>query len=242
MKKKIISTLQKLLGYENYLYYFSRFKVFMLKRNKYEQGFLHFLDLIPQGTTLLDIGANIGITSVPMAKKFPSLALHSFEPVPPNINALKRVIKHYRLKNVVLHEVGLADAPGELKMVIPIINGVKMQGLCHMYNEVTDSPDEGELITVPVKRLDDLVFLQSAPKIAGIKIDVENFEYYVLKGGRQLLAKHKPIIYCELWANEMRQVVIDYLKEFGYVVKVYENKTLVNFKDQDETNFIFISE
>ncbi|NCD70406.1 FkbM family methyltransferase [Mucilaginibacter agri] len=242
MKKKIILTLQKLLGYENYLYYFSRFKAFLLKHDKYEQGFLQFLDLIPQGTTLLDIGANIGITSVPMAKKFPSLTLHSFEPVPPNISALKRVIKHFKLKNVVLHEIGLADAPGELKMVIPIINGVKMQGLCHMYNEATDSPDEGEIITVPVKKLDDLDYLQSAEKIAGIKIDVENFEYYVLKGGQQLLTRHKPVIYCELWDNEMRPLVMNYLKELGYAVKVFENKALVDFKDQEETNFIFISQ
>lgn len=213
----------------------------MLKYDKYERGFLQFLDLIPPGTTLLDIGANIGITTVPMAKKFPLLTLHSFEPVPPNINALKRIIKHYKLKNVVLHEIGLADAPGELKMVIPVVNGVKMQGLCHVFNEATDDPNEGEIISVPVKRLDDLAELQVVQKIAGIKIDVENFEYYVLKGAQQLLTKHKPVIYCELWANEMRQVVMDYLKEIGYTAKVYENNKLVDFKNQEESNFIFIN-
>jgi len=241
MKKKIIALLQQALGFDNYLYYFSRLKIFMLKRDKYEHGFMQFLELIPPGSTILDIGANIGITSVPIAKKFPGATLHSFEPMPANVTALKRVINYYKLKNVVVHEIALGSENGILKLVMPIIKGVKMQGLCHAYVEGEDEEwNRGEIVQVPVKRLDDIEALQKAEKISAIKIDVENFEYQVLMGARDILAKHQPVIYCELWANEVRDQVIDYLKQFGYAIKVFENDSLVDFTTQDENNFVFI--
>ena len=42
-------------------------------------------------------------------------------------------------------------------------------------------------------------------KIGAIKMDVENFEYFVLEGGKELIKKHKPIIYTELWENQNRE-------------------------------------
>lgn len=215
----------------------------MLKKDKYEISFRQFMDLIKDGDSILDIGANIGITAVPMARAFPDKTLHAFEPIPENASALKRVIAHYKLKNVVLHEIALGEAPGELKLVLPVINGVKMQGLSHVYREGEDSEwNRGEIFSIPVKKLDDVDGLQRLKKLAAIKIDVENFEYYVLKGGRELLTKHSPVIYCELWDNEMRQPVMDYLKELGYGVKIFVGDNLVDFTGQTENNFIFIKD
>lgn len=241
IKSKFISLLQRILGFENYLYYFSRLKIYMLKKDRYEVSFRQFMDLIKDGDSILDIGANIGITAIPMARAFPNMTLHAFEPIPENASALKRVIRHYKLKNIVLHEIALGEAPGELKLVLPVINGVKMQGLSHVYREGEDSEwNRGEIFSIPVKKLDDVEGLQQLKKLAAIKIDVENFEYYVLKGGREILTKHSPVIYCELWDNEMRQPVVDYLKELDYGVKIFEGDKLVDFNGQTENNFIFI--
>lgn len=240
MKEKIQKFLQKVLGYDNYLYWFARVKTSFFKGSTYEAEFFEFLNLIPAGT-ILDIGANIGITTVPIAQKFPKARLHSFEPIPSNTKALRRIIKHYKLNNVQLHEVALGEAPGELKLVVPIIKGVRMQGLSHAYVEGnTDDWNKGEIHHIPMLKLDDMEVLKKEDKIAAIKIDVENFEYYVLKGGRQLLEKHKPIIYCELWENEMRYKVMDLVKDIGYKVKVFEGKNLVDYTGQPGTNFIFV--
>jgi FkbM family methyltransferase len=241
LKQKAIQLLHQLLGYQNYLFYFARFKIYMLQKDKYEKGFFKFMDLIPADGAILDIGANIGITTVPLAKKFSAQKIHSFEPIPANVQALKKVIGHYKLNNVQLHDVALGDSEGELKLVTPIINNVKKQGLCHVFVEGDDTEwNKGEICTIPVKTLDAVAELQKESKIAAIKIDVENFEYYVLKGARQLLSKHKPIIYCELWDNHMRQPVMDYLKDIGYAVKIVADDQLVNFAGQEETNFIFM--
>ncbi|MBO9573637.1 MAG: FkbM family methyltransferase [Chitinophagaceae bacterium] len=240
MKRRIQSFLQKLLGYDNYLFYFARAKLSFLKGDTYEPEFFEFLDIIPQGT-LLDIGANIGITSVPMAKKFPDERVYAFEPMPANNNAIKRIIKFYKLNNVQLHEVALGEETGVLKMVTPVINGVRMQGLSHAYVEgLKDEWNDGDIYQIPVLRLDDVPALKEEKKITGVKIDVENFEYYVLKGGLQLLQQHKPIIYCELWPNEKRSIVIELLAGLGYVTKTFINGQLTDFTNQKTNNFIFI--
>lgn len=240
MKKTIQRLLQQVLGFENYLYYFSRAKISFFKGRTYEAEFFEFMNLVPGGT-VLDIGANIGITTVPLAKKFPGARIHAFEPIPANNAALKRIIKHYRLKNVALHEIALGEEDGILKLVVPVVNNIKMQGLSHAYVEGQDDEwNRGDIYNIPMMKLDNIKALQEEPKISAIKIDVENYEYYVLRGGEQLLRQHKPVIYCELWVNEKRQQVMDFLAGLGYNVKIFSGKQLVNFTDQPVTNFIFI--
>lgn len=229
--------LQKLLGFDNYLFLFSVITIGRLKNNRHEQEFLYFLNHINSEGLILDIGANIGITVVPLAQKYPQQQVYAFEPVPANLSALKRIIRFFRLTNVRLFEVALGNCAGELHMVMPVVSKVKMQGLSH----VTDNPAEeaGLLFNVPVKVLDQMEELQDK-KIAAIKIDVENFEFEVLSGGADLLRKNKPFIYCELWNNEKKQKTIDLLEELGYKTMFFQGKSLVPYTDQsDVLNYFF---
>ena len=68
--------------------------------------------------------------------------------------------------------------------------------------------NEGEECKVPIDRLDTLL---PNTKIQGIKMDVENFEYFVLKGGLKIIQRDQPIIYTELWDNENRTQCFDIL-------------------------------
>jgi FkbM family methyltransferase len=238
-KSKAKLLLQNILGFNNYLFLFSLITIRRLYMNKHEEEFVHFLSLLPTDKVLLDIGANIGIMTVPLAKKAIDGKVYAFEPMPQNLIALKRVIKYHKLHNVTILETAMGSEPGELKMVMPIINNVKMQGLCHVVDE--NNPEEGEYFTVPVQRLDDIPELQNAGAIAGIKIDVENFEFEVLTGAKKLLLKHKPLIYCELWDNEKRAATLNYLKnEIGYHIKIYDGEKLVHYTNQNVLNYFMV--
>lgn len=238
MLKDIVRTVcQKVLGYNNYLFLFSLFNVKRVERGGHEQEFMYFVKLIPNRGVVLDIGANIGIMTALLARNLDKALIYSFEPIPDNINALKRVLKHYSFRNVTLFETALGETPGELKMVVPVVKKAKMQGLSHV---VEEDGEQGDFFSVPVLQLDRIPELQAAPEIVAIKIDVENFEYYVLKGGRELLQKHKPLIYSELWDNERRTLCFAYLQELGYTVKIYQNGTLVDFAGQEVINFFFL--
>jgi FkbM family methyltransferase len=238
-KSGIKRLLQKILGFNNFLFLFSIITIKRLYLNKHEAEFVFFLSLLPADAVLLDVGANIGIMTIPLAQKAPNGKVYAFEPIPENLKALKRVINYYKLTNVTVFETALGAETGELKMLMPLINNVKMQGLSRVIEDGND--EEGTHFTVPVKKLDDIPELQSAKKIGGIKIDVENFELEVFTGAKSLLLKHKPIIYCELWDTPKRVTTLNYLKnEIGYQVKIYDGEKLIPYTGQDVLNFFMV--
>ncbi len=231
---------QKLLGFENYLYVFSIFSILRLRLHLKDKEFIRFLKMIPQDGNILDIGSNIGITAVPLAKKVSRGKIFCFEPIPVNLKTLKRIQARYKISNIEIFETALGDRSGETTMVMPVFYNVKFQGFSHIVERASDRK-KGDLFTVPVQRLDDIPALQKLAKIDAIKIDVENFEWHVLKGAAILLARHKPMIYCELWDDEKRMLTMNYLKDqFGYRVRVFEKNQLVEFTDQPVSNFFFI--
>jgi FkbM family methyltransferase len=231
--------LQKFLGFENYLYVFSIFSILRLRLHLKDKEFIHFLRMIPEDGNILDIGSNIGITAVPLAKKVSKGKIFCFEPIPLNVKTLKRIQKRYKISNFEIFETALGDRNSESTMVMPVFYNVKFQGFSHIVERQSDSK-KGDLFRVPVQRLDDIPALQKLTKIDAIKIDVENFEWYVLKGAALLLERHKPIIYCELWDDEKRTLTMNYLKDqFGYRVRVFDNNQLVEFTNQPVSNFFF---
>lgn len=241
LKSTIKLLLQKVLGLKTYLFVFS---LLTIQRMKHEEEFLLFNEMIEDGGIVLDIGANIGIMTTLIARKLRNSKVYAFEPIPENIKTIRKVIEHYKLDNVVIYEAALGEESGELRMVMPVINNVKMQGLSHVLDEsaLPGDNDSGTIYSVPVHRLDDIMALRSGTRITAIKIDVENFEYQVLKGGEEVLKKHRPIIYCELWDNEKKYITIDYLNTLGYKAKIYEDKQLVDYKKQKALNFFFLPE
>ncbi len=228
MKKFIQNILQSVLGFRRYLFYFSLFKIKTLKRDKREGDFFHFMSLLPEDAKVFDIGANIGIMTALLAKHCKSGVIHAIEPIPENFAALTRICKHFGFTNVHLHQYALGAEDGELEMVMPEVQNVKMQGLSHVVHDSITEFNEGERYSVPQYRLDDLG--EAIKDVKGIKIDVENFEYFVFKGAENMLRQYKPLIYCELWDNENRQKCFDLLQgELGYEIKVLENGKLIPF-------------
>lgn len=245
MKSFIKKTLQVLLGFDNYLFLFSIFIIKTLRWNKNESDFLYFIAKIPEGGIVLDIGANIGIMSVHLSKKLKSSHIYAFEPVPVNFKALQRIIRFYHLDNVTILNFALGNKKGSLEMIMPVVNKVKMQGLSHVIHESIETFNEGKKINVNVITLDQFEHdLQPDRHITAIKMDVENFEYFVLEGGKELIAKHRPVIYTELWDNENRNKCFELIKQFKYTIQVLINNKLVDYNMDLHTtqNFFFIPE
>ena len=221
MKNFIKYILQKLLGFQNYLFVFCLFKIKTLHKDKSEKDFLYFLGLIPSSGIVLDIGANIGIMTVYLARKIKDATVFAFEPIPHNIKVLERVISHYKLKNVNVCKHALGNEDGEIEMVMPVIDLVKMQGLSHVVHSSIPENNTGERFKIPVKKLNNIKEIMDSTKpVTGIKMDVENFEYFVLDGAKELLKKYKPIIYCELWDNENRNKCFKLMQSLGYEIRI----------------------
>ncbi|MBI1836581.1 MAG: FkbM family methyltransferase [Flavobacteriia bacterium] len=206
-----------------------------------EKDFFHFLSLLKDGQgAVLDVGANIGIMTVHLAQKLPNSTIHAFEPMPSNFGVLQKIVSKFKLKTVQLHEIALGESKGKVKMILPENGKTKMQGLSHVKHESITEWNHGTEFDVPLDTLDNVL---NGEPIQGIKIDIENFEYYALKGGRRILEQNHPIIYAELWDNQNRINCIDLLEEFKYVPYIVVNDTLEVFNKELHTsqNFIFIA-
>lgn len=243
MKVKIKYLLQNVMGFQTYLFVFALFVIAKLRWDKKEKDFFHFLKLLPEEGIILDIGANIGATSYYLSKSRPQSIVFSFEPLEVNMNILRRIKKMFKLENIIEFQMAVGDSNNMQEMVMPVVENVPMHGLSHViHNEITEL-NSGIHYQVPMIRLDDFDHLHHLKeRVSGIKIDVENFEYFALKGAENLIIKHKPIIYCELWDNHNRHKCIYYLNNLNYTAYVLENNKLLPLDDKMhyKHNFFFI--
>lgn len=224
----IQSLLQRVLGLERYLFAFSRFKIRTLHRDRNERDVLHFIDQMPTDAVVLDIGANVGIMTVLIARRVSRGHVHAFEPIPENFRVLQRIVRHFGLTNVTLHEMALGDSDHELEMVMPVEQSVRMQGLSRVVTGQPGDPTEGEHYSVPQRRLDDLEELRRV-HVAGMKVDVEDFEQYVFRGGLGLIQRCQPLVYTELGRSGNRRACLDLFDQLGYSVGVLEDGEVVPF-------------
>jgi FkbM family methyltransferase len=241
VKNFIRNILQRSLGFKNYLFFFSLYSIRTIESGNYEREFIKFLKIIKKRGIILDIGANIGITAAPLSRHAPHAEIHAYEPISENFSTLTKVAGFLKLKNVKLFNLALGNEEGILKMIMPLQGNSRMQGLSKAYEE--GSAEKGTLYEVPLKRLDDLYPKET--EINAIKLDVENFELEVLRGGKKMLERNKPMIYCELWDNENRTLVFELVKSIGYDIYVFDPQTdhldpVESVKNIPGNNFFFI--
>ena len=117
---------------------------------------------------------------------------------------------------------------------------------------LTTGPAAGDYVAVPAEPRPDVRYvpmksLNSIVNQAGVlpthvKIDVEGFEEEVLRGGEEVLARAKPILFLELHGPLIRarhkepQTVLDLLEAFGYRQFELDGKT-VERRVIEECNF-----
>ena len=240
MKDRLIYLLHRLLGYRTYLFVYAWYKVWSIRLGRSEFDFRAFLELVPDGGVVLDIGANLGVMSVLLGERLPSARVLAFEPIPSNFETAARVLRHFGRTNVELFDVALGAGREDLEMILPLRNGVRKHGLGRVVQHGSRRP--GERFRVPQERLDD--YLDRTERVAAIKIDVENHEYEVLSNGIALLERDRPLVFCELWDNEVREHVLGMFRRLGYAVKVVEREEVVDYDPERhvQRNFLLLPE
>jgi FkbM family methyltransferase len=172
-----------------------------------------------------------------LAKRFPDRAVLAIEPIPENFSVLKSIVERNKLDNVELVPVAVGEKKETLEMILPKNGKVKMQGLAHVVHDSIDEWNVGDKFEVLCERLDDVA---GERKIAGIKMDVENFEYFALKGGEVMIDRDRPVIYLELWENKNRDLCFEFLRLKHYKIYVMLNGKLTPFDpaSHKKQNFI----
>jgi len=175
------------------------------------------LGLMPSGAVIIDIGANIGTTSVLAAAQY-DVTVHAMEPSPRARECLEASIAHNTLiGSVIVEGCAIADRTG----VANFFEASFLAG-SHLTNgEDTHATRSG--FSVPLMTLDHYVEKAGLTRIDMIKIDVEGFEQDVLDGAKDTLAKFRPIVIMEFnaWTitafrNMSPRALLDTIRErFG---------------------------
>jgi len=124
----------------------------------------------------VDIGANVGHYTL-LASGVSKARTIAIEPIPNTYEKLQKNINLNHLEaKVTCLNIGLGEAEGELKFT----KGFDVMNRVALENENVPT------LTVPIQKLDE-VLRNEQPTF--LKIDVEGFEYYVLKGATETLQK-----------------------------------------------------
>jgi FkbM family methyltransferase len=136
----------------------------------------------------LDIGANIGLTTIPVARH-PAISCLAFEPEPRNFNYLQENVRtHCRGGNVRLFQLALFDRVGELEFRLSPTN--KGNHRIRTAGHDGDSDDAGwPAIHVETRRLDDMAIDQQYAAPLAAKVIAQGSELHILAGGRSTLSK-----------------------------------------------------
>lgn len=169
-----------------------------------------FMQLLKPGVTLLDIGANMGIYSLLAADK--AKRIFAFEPVPENLSLLRKSVKANSASSVKVIPAAVGEKDGSVEMHI-IPNSLGTHGIY---------ADSESTLTVQIVSIDNFIKEHSVGKVDLMKIDVEGYEPYVVKGAIKTLKKYKPIILMELDSSLIKASQADpktFVKELFSIYK-----------------------
>src|SRR5262252_6457145 len=160
----------------------------LMEYGEFSQGEVDLLQaVVKPGSTVLDVGANIGALTIPLARMVgPQGTVFAYEPqrmcyylLCANV-ALNNLSNVVCLQNAVGKESGRMDIP-ELDFSQPNnFGGLELR---------SEYPDAKGKCSVKLIRLDDTPFA----RLDFIKIDVEGMEPEVMMGAKEIIKKHRPI-------------------------------------------------
>ena len=141
--------------------------------------------LLKPGDCAIDVGANIGTLTLLMSRLVTSTGIvHAFEPNPNLYDDLTAALSRSKAGNTSVHQLALASTEGKASLYVPSSNwgagALSKRDNC-----------EQTIFSVQTARLDDICLEQD---IALIKVDAEDAEYEVLKGGERILKRTRAII------------------------------------------------
>lgn len=182
---------------------------------------------LKNGDTFIDVGANIGYFSM-IAAGFVGKngQVHSFEPVPEYFYRLENLSKNNSQYNITVNQFALGDEEKSSKIYIEGLSGIGHNTFFPILLEGAGN-NRNKTAEVSIRRLDKYIKEKKIGNIKLIKIDVEGFEFSVLRGLKNYFLESKrtglfPLIICEIcprayaFSEYKLEDLFNYMKEFSY--------------------------
>ena len=167
-------------------------------------------------STVFDVGANKGQFAMFARHRWPRAHLVCFEPLPEPRRRLSRLLR----SAAVIHPIALGDYEGEAEMHLASREDSSSLLALGEVQKRLFSMHERRLLSVSVRRLDNMYQAHALSRPALLKIDVQGFEFEVLQGASGLLSAIDQVYvecsFVELYVGQkLAAAVAAYLSGFG---------------------------
>jgi FkbM family methyltransferase len=183
------------------------------------------LALAEPGTTYFDVGANIGLLSVPVLAACPDVKVVSIEASPDTLHFLKKTHAVARRREdwtVVGAAVGLQN--GEAVFWSGDVALGAHDGLRDTRRGGWKRP-----VRVPLCALDQIWEARGCPTVSVVKMDIEGGEYDALQGAKSIIARERPVFVVEWTDQNLRaygissERILQLCSEMGYALYASPN-------------------
>ncbi len=185
---------------------------YSLYKSLFEPGIDHLRCLVPPGTSIVDVGANVGYFTLKFAEWVSDDGrVIAIEPEPGNLDNLNRAVSRSGVANVDVVHAAAAEQEGELFLSLNPLNPAD-----HRLAE--------EGIPVCAITIDGLLRERGWPPVSLIKIDVQGAEPRTLAGAQETISRFHPALFIEIDDRALQEAgfsadsTIDLLRSQGYVM------------------------
>jgi FkbM family methyltransferase len=195
----------------------------------------HLPNLVSRGATAIDIGANLGYYTRPLADIVGAEGrVYAVEPVPVIFDVLKRNVAGR--KNVTLLNYALGSEERTIEMANDSVAAAGYFGTGR--NFVSDGELSGEAIRFTAQMVRGSRLFAEVGKIDFIKCDIEGYERVVIPELRPLIERHHPTVLIET-DGDTRRDIIEMFTEMGYRAYMLEAGREVALDTKSDKDIIF---
>ena len=147
----------------------------------------------------IDIGTNIGQTLIKVKTLDPGVPYMGFDPNPTCMYYLQQLVSLNKLTDTSLHCVGLGD-----HQQLATFHFAGTDDVCGTLSEDHVTATTNHAMTIPVWPLDEVPFSVSRAGKIIVKIDVEGYEYAVIRGAANFIAQYRPVLLIEILPHQQK--------------------------------------
>ncbi len=180
--------------------------------------------LLEPGMVCLDVGSNIGyyacLESLIVGNTGKIIAI---EPSPINYKYLQKNATLQKIKNIETFNFACGDYDGTIKFAISDRSNWSRV----VSNDLLDSPPDSIISEqeIPLVQIDTFLPQQKIEKIDFLRMDVEGYEYHILKGCVKTIKKFRPFFHIEvhlfLLGAEKTLELFTLFREINYEVRFF---------------------
>ena len=219
---------------QNFAYDSPAFRTF-LQNHSHENGEVEFLNSIAQeGMIGIDVGANIGISSITIARKVGENGkLYAFEPLAEYLVHLRENIWSNGLENTEVYELALTNKVGTVDFYQKgLSSGITFE-------------EGARKLEVPTTTMDRFVIEEKIERIDLVSMDCEGSELLVLQGAKETLQQNSPKIFCEMHHGFLKELgqsvgdIVEYLRNLEFEVQSVSLDDLSMGSDFEAGDYIY---